>query len=138
MMMRKVVAMKSSFTAEVKPDWESFLACIRREGTPKRVHYAELFLDPEVQTAICRRFGLLEGLDRGDPHYGRHRYIRVQRFLGYDYVRVGCKGLGLPKARLVVEDSAALKRARGRSFVNEHKGPITTWEEFESYPWPKA
>ena len=41
----------------VKPDAEAFLRCIRREGTPERVHYIELFLDVEVQQvgrASCR------------------------------------------------------------------------------------
>ena len=25
---------------------------------------------------------------------------------------------------------------RQTKFVNEHRGPITTWDEFEAYPWP--
>ncbi len=29
----------------IKPDYEAWLACLRREGTPRRVHFAELFLD---------------------------------------------------------------------------------------------
>ena len=55
----------------VKPDWEAFRACIMREGTPKRVHYIELFLDGEVQEAVCQRFGLLDVLDRDDPGLAR-------------------------------------------------------------------
>ena len=33
-------------------------------------------------------------------------------------------------------DATALERAGGRSYMEEHVGPITSWEEFEAYPWP--
>jgi uroporphyrinogen decarboxylase len=36
----------------------------------------------------------------------------------------------------VTEDTAGLQRASGRAFVDEHRGPITSWQEFEAYPWP--
>jgi uroporphyrinogen decarboxylase len=120
----------------VNPDWEAFVRCIRREGTPARVHYIELFLDPEVQAALCARFGLLEGLDRSDPHYDLKLQIALQRFLGYDYVRSGLEGMDWPLNREQTEDTAALQRRGGRSFVSEHRGPITNWKEFEEYPWP--
>jgi len=41
---------KSPFSSGVTPNWEALVRCIRREGTPERVHHIELFLDPEVQT----------------------------------------------------------------------------------------
>jgi uroporphyrinogen decarboxylase len=67
--------------------------------------------------------------------------VEVQSFLGYDYVVApGSVGESLDSALkhkdLVTEDTAALKRKGGRAFVNEHRGPITNWEEFEAYPWP--
>jgi uroporphyrinogen decarboxylase len=46
--------------------------------------------------------------------------------------------MGLPHERLVAEDTAALPHEKGRHYVEEHRGPITTWEEFEAYPWPDA
>jgi uroporphyrinogen decarboxylase len=42
----------------------------------------------------------------------------------------------MPLTRTTVADTAALPRESGRSFMEEHRGPITTWEEFEAYPWP--
>ncbi len=36
----------------------------------------------------------------------------------------------------MAEDTAALRRKGGRVFVDEHRGPITNWEEYEAYPWP--
>ena len=43
----------SPFAVDVTPDWEALVRCIRREGTPRRVHNIELFLDGEVQQAVA-------------------------------------------------------------------------------------
>jgi uroporphyrinogen decarboxylase len=118
------------------------LRCIRREGTPERVHNIELLIDGEVQEEICRRFNLLEGLDPSDPFFKHRRQIVLQSFLGYDYV-VCPEGIGestdggLVLNNIVTTDTAGLKRERGRSFIDEHRGPITNWKEFEAYPWPE-
>ncbi len=124
------------FSADVTPDWEAFRACIERQGTPERVHYIELFLDWEVQEAVIQKFNLLEGLDVDAPHFHEKRAVRVQRFLGYDYVRQGVDALDMPLKRHVTADTAEMQRADGRSYVDESQGPITNWEEFETYPWP--
>ena len=133
---------KSSFSTDVtrmhsiRPDWKGLVRSIERQGTPERVHVIELFLDREVQTAICRRYHLLDGLDVDDPFYEQKRQVILQRFLGYDYVRCGLEDLEMPLKRTSIEDTAILRRDDGRSFMEEHKGPITTWEEFDAYPWP--
>jgi uroporphyrinogen decarboxylase len=62
--------------------------------------------------------------------------VRVQRFLGYDYVRQGVEGMAMPTNKAAVDDTAELKREGGRSYMDEHRGPITNWREFEEYPWP--
>ena len=126
----------SSFSVDVTPDWEELVSCIRREGTPRRVHHIELFLDAEVQDAVCRKFNLLEGLNPAEPHFDLKRQITIQRFLGYDHVRCGLEGLEMPLNRLITEDTADLQRSNGRQYIDEHTGPITNWEEFEAYPWP--
>lgn len=124
------------FTVDVTPNWEAFLACIERKGTPRRVHYIELFLDGEVQEAICGQFNILEGLNSQDQYFQEKRAVRIQRSLGYDYVREGLGGLDMPLHNTTIEDTADLKHESGRSFMDETKGPITSWEEFEKYPWP--
>jgi uroporphyrinogen decarboxylase len=128
----------SSFSVDFKPDWEALRDCIERKGTPRRVHHIELFLDEEVQEAVCERFDLIADLDANDPHFLLKREIQVQRFLGYDYVRQGVDrgSVEMPLHRIAVSDTAALQREGGRSFVDESVGPIASWEEFESYPWP--
>lgn len=121
-----------------QPDCGALIACIRREGTPARVHPIELFLDPEVQAALRERFGLAEDVRPDDPFAAEKRQILLMRHLGYDFARCKPEGLDFPVNRARVADSAALTRTEGRSFVDEKRGPITTWEEFERYPWPDA
>ncbi len=131
----------SPFSLPVKPDWEAFIRCLRREGTPRRAHFIELLMDWEVQEEICQRYNLLEGLDPDERYFDCRRIIALQRFLGYDYVVIpSYVGGGIDSQMVtnpvVTEDTAPLKRASGRGYVNEHKGVITSWEEFEAYPWP--
>lgn len=126
------------FAVDVRPDWEGFVRCIRREGTPARVHVIELFLDPEVRWLVAERYGLLEGIDPQDPLWEARLHLRVQRLLGYDYVRCGLDDFYMPLNYDNTPDVADLPRSAGRNFVNLHRGPITTWNEFEAYPWPEV
>jgi len=123
-------------STEVTPDWQAFRDCILRKGTPERVHYIELFLDGEIQNAVCERFGVLDGLDREAETFPLEKQMRLQRFLGYDFVRCGVEGMAMPLQGSATEDTAALQRESGRNWMEEHKGPITSWEDFKNYPWP--
>jgi uroporphyrinogen decarboxylase len=121
----------------IEPDYESLLRNLRREGTPKRVHFMELFWDGEIGDAIWERFDLGRDLDPRDPDYLRWRNIRLHRFLGYDYVPVALGNAALPHENYAVAaDTAGLGRQGGRSWLDEHTGPIRTMEDFERYPWP--
>ena len=124
------------FSRAIQPDWEELVRCIRRQGTPQRVHYIELFLDGEVQEAICQRYDLLAHLNPADPAFSWQRQIAIQRFLGYDYVTCRMEGIDFTFNRTLTEDTAELRRSSGRNYMDEHRGPITTWAEFEAYPWP--
>jgi len=128
--------MVQRFAGDVTPNWEGLKHCILREGTPDRVYYIELFLDPEIQEVICERFGILEGIGRSDPFFEHRKQIRLQSFLGYDFVRWSLERQAWPLHQAKAQDTAALARADGRSFIDEHSGPITNWQEFEAYPWP--
>jgi len=124
------------FTREITPDWQGFAQCLRREGMPQRVYFIELLLDEEVKQTVAERFGLMEDVARDDPHYLLTREWRVNRFLGYDYLRCGLDNFDFRVHRHAAEDTAGLPRHGGREFVDEHRGPITTFDEFEAYPWP--
>jgi len=129
--------MEGPFAVQVTPNWEGLRDCILRKGTPDRVYHIELFLDQEVQDAICKRYHLLDGLDEDDPFFLLRRQIIIQRFLGYDYVRCKLDNFEMTLKGEAIPDTADLQRAEGRQFMEEHKGPITNWAEFEAYPWPK-
>jgi uroporphyrinogen decarboxylase len=118
-----------------QPDGEALVATIRRQGTPRRVHHIELFQDPEISETIAARFDLLHDLAPSDPDYARQARLAIQRFCGFDYVTVGVD-LELPVYRQAVADTAALRRAGGRAFQDEHHGPIQSWADFDAYPWP--
>jgi uroporphyrinogen decarboxylase len=124
------------FTHPVQPDIDGLLACIRREGTPRRVFTTELFIDAEVQAVLCRRFGLADAVRPDDPFLAEKSQVALMRFLGYESVRCKPEGLEFPHNRATVDDSAPLARLGGRSFVDEKRGPVTSWEELERYPWP--
>jgi uroporphyrinogen decarboxylase len=126
----------SPFSVDITANWEELVHCIERKGTPDRVYFIELFLDVEVQTAICDRFNLLDGSGPDDPFFEQKRQVILQRFLGYDYVRCGLENMDMLLKRTSIEDIAELPRQGGRSYMEEHEGPITNWEEFEAYPWP--
>jgi len=118
-----------------QPDWEGLLNNILRKGTPERVYHMELFHDAEIADAIVERYDLAAELDASDPDYGRNRAIALRRFLGFDYVSASLADIGLPLKRTSTEDTADLARKGGRNYMEEHAGPITSWEEFEKYPW---
>jgi len=132
----RAARLPSPFSVDARADGEAFVNCIRRRGTPSRVHHVELFLDGEIQDEICRRYGIVDDLDPADEFFPLRRQIAIQRFLGYDYVVAGPEGCGMQLNNLVAEDTAGLAREGGRSFIDEHRGPITTMEEYERYPWP--
>ncbi len=123
------------FSVTVEPDCDALLANLRREGTPRRVHFMELFQDPEINQAVCDRYGLLEGISPDDPYFAEKREVAVQKFLGYDYIYCWL-GLQRPFFREQTDDTARLPHQAGRSYQDEHHGPIMSWEDFEKYPWP--
>lgn len=125
-----------TFSRDVTPDWEELLGVLRRERDPRRVHYIELYLDAEVQAAVCAKFGLTDAISPDAPFAELRRQIAIQRFLGYDHVGCSLENLPMPTAGILIEDTADLRRSAGRTYMEEHRGPITTWDEFEKYPFP--
>lgn len=130
--------MKNHFTIDVKPNWENLVQNILRKPGASRVHHIELYLDKEIKDEICKRYGVDEGLETSDPAYEWKREIAIQRYLGYDYVRCGLENFEMPLSWINIKDTADKQRDEGRDFINEHTGPITSWEEFDNYPWPEV
>ena len=105
-------------------DLEAAIANIKRQREPGRVFFFEHGLEPGIKDALCDRFGLCEGLDKSDRHFTLRREIRINEFLGHEFMRVFPGGIvwrGLPA---------------GMTAVPPAVGPIQSWSDFESYPWP--
>jgi uroporphyrinogen decarboxylase len=126
----------ASFERTHRIDAEGLLRNLRRQGTPDRVFFMELFYDEEIALALEERFGVTSTLDKSAADHAWRRQIALQRFLGYDTVRTKLFSLDTGQ-RLAIDDtvSGAQKRV-SRHWLNEHCGPIGSWEDFERYPWP--
>lgn len=123
--------------ANFKPNAEGLLANLRREGTPDRVYNFELSQDNQIKEAVIKEFGLAKGLSQDDPAFDMKREIAFMRFCGYDYARAKYTGMDMPVYHNIAPDTAeALANPNGRQFMEEHRGPVTNWQEFEQYPWP--
>jgi uroporphyrinogen decarboxylase len=120
----------------IRLDPTGLVNTLLRKGTPSRVFHMELFQDAEIRNAIAQRFGLADGLDRSDPHYDKKLLIAVQRFCGFDYVRVALDDVSWPLHKATIDDVAGLERSGGRTYQDEHTGPIMKAEDMERYPWP--
>ena len=115
-----------------EPDFNRFLKVLRREGEPDRVPFCELYHDQEIMAAI-------QGPPQTPPEDtdGWARWwAKFWRHHGYDYV-TGRLSIGFPRPGINAPDTAILSRGK-RGWVNESKGPITNWEQFERYPWPEV
>jgi len=121
-----------------KPDFEGLLANLRRQGTPKRMYHMELFHDDPIADAICERFDIGRDADRSNIESMWRRDIAMRRFLGFDYISAGAIQTDWTIKRLNIADTAEgnMAHAGGRNYMEEHAGPITSWEEFEKYPFP--
>jgi len=130
------------------PDVSEFLAVIRGERKPGRVHFAELFADQEVMQAITegvlgKRWvpGSRDLIYRGPEReqMERHYLCQIEYWyrMGYDYIRVGGGVDFASRERMSAADTAPLSRGE-RGWVNAAIALITSWEDFERYPWPEV
>jgi uroporphyrinogen decarboxylase len=116
---------------------DGLLANLRRQGTPDRVYYLELFLDQEIHEALRRRFGI--GLDIPDdaPFADLQRAIALYRFLGYESIYVQPRNFEFPRTHRIGADPVVGETARTQRTWNEEDiGVIGSREDFEKYPWP--
>jgi uroporphyrinogen decarboxylase len=73
--------------------------------------------------------------EQGDDRY-LDTMISFWHRMGYDIVRFELS-LPFPHRADVIPDTAPASD-RGRAWPDEHHGAITSWDDFERYPWPKV
>jgi uroporphyrinogen decarboxylase len=133
------------YVGKVKPDpnFDRLLTVLRREGEPDRVPFLELFADLQIMEsvldkrfpdAIPQRAGTV---DREMEARYCDLLIEFYHTLGYDYVRALARGAGFDYDRLQTNDTAGLSKGK-RQWARESDGVITSWEDYENYPWPET
>lgn len=125
---------------EPSPDYTRLVETLQRRGDPHDVPFLELFADQEVIAAALEGPRIpsdVQTEDREALEMALDQKIRFWHRLGYDAFWQGAI-LELPDMlTLESEDTATLSRDR-RSWVDEQAGTITSWADFERYPWPRT
>jgi len=121
-----------------RPDFEEFTRVIKGEKRASRVHFVELLFDYEIFSFIMENY-LGEKVVPWSSETKRKSLKQQIDFwyrMGYDYARiVPDSGLQFPSKTRRTEDTALFSRGQ-RNWVEEGKGAINSWEDFEKYPWP--
>jgi uroporphyrinogen decarboxylase len=127
------------------PDFRRLEQALLCRGVPDRLPLFEVNIDNEVLSALLgtavRNPGYVSrtahrsgAVNREDSDRYVQQLTRAYYHLGYDYVILPAY-LPMGTPMLVGSDTAVLLREGGRAWVDETKGPITTWGEFERYDW---
>ena len=129
----------------LKPDKEAFRQVMLGRGSSSRVHFTEIHIDTDIIEYFAKKFNrewihpsLAE--DKKSQEAAITNYIECWYRLGYDYVRftsdfIFSARLHFPVKKRVGEDTSPLSRGR-RNWVEQGKGIITSWQDFEEYDWP--
>ena len=130
-----------------RPDIEDFVEIITRRKTPGRVPLVELHIDKEVikyitEKKLGEKWIEPSSDDRKIQKIALKNYINCWYRLGYDFVRLTgdfrfMAGLSFTSKVRRGKDTAFLSRGQ-RNWVEEEKGVISSWEDFEEYPWPSV
>jgi uroporphyrinogen decarboxylase len=96
---------------------------MRRQGTPRRVHYFEHGVAEPVQRAIAERHGLWDDGRQASQEAEWERAAALHQFLGHEFFRVFP-----PKARLEAP------KIDGQ-WVNATTGAVQDWDDLERLNW---
>lgn len=120
-----------------QPDFSRLIRALKREGPPEgRVPFVELYHDKEVMEELLGE----KMPDPWSPDVEARKTCHRMRVdfwtrYGYDYVPA-VPNIGFQHLVISGEDKNDV-RAGGRGWIDESRGVIETWEDFEKYSWPK-
>lgn len=125
-----------------EPNVSRFVNTIKRQEIPERPPFIEQHIDLEHMKKIAEVFDR-KWVDFGyDKSYEQRKMfwnniIAINYNLGYDYIRIPV-ALDFPLTKFrPTKDTHSTVTSRGtRNWADEGSGAISTWEEFEKYPWP--
>ena len=120
------------------PDIEKFMKVIRRENI-EYLPFIELGVDEEVMKFISEKYLGRKWVEVDRDIESQKLYWKnILHFyykMGYDYVNVG-RAIKFPSLMRKGKDTASLPKTQREWTVN--KGLISSWEDFEKYPWPEV
>lgn len=118
------------------PDCERFIRTLLGEEKPDRPPLVEYIVDPFVMKPILHEMGRewVDAVDLESTKAYLDNFIEFWYRLGYDFVRLEI-GLPFAQKRHSIQD-AAPGSTQMRGWADEHSGTITSWDDFEAYPWP--
>ncbi len=135
------------FTAQnpPDPDFDRLWQVLFHQGEPDRLPLFEVGIDDEVisnllgetvhNPALTGRTAFKAG--EVDPE-ATEQYVgqlaRAFYHLGYDYLFLNVYP-PWQSSVLVGEDTALLQQAGGRAWADEAQGPISSWQDLESFEW---
>jgi len=121
-----------------KPNAQEFIDILMGRMPQRRTPLVEYIVDdfvmrPIVVNLLGREWVTPRG-DRESLKAYLDNFIEFWYRMGYDFVRIEI-GLPFRENRLIAPDPASTKQ---RAWVDEHHGAISSWEDFERYPWPRV
>ena len=123
-----------------RPDAKEFIDIIMGRTRSKRVPLVEYIVDDSLRqpitTGLLGRAWVEYGSDRETQAAYWDNFMAFWRGLGYDFVRYE-QGMGFANAGSTATGDTAPGVNKQRHWIEEHKGRITNWNDYETYPWPK-
>jgi uroporphyrinogen decarboxylase len=119
------------------PDYTRLLRAINRSGDPYDVPFLELVADPEFIAAYLDENVPMTWNQRVDRDLWKASIDQKIRFwhpLGYEAIWQG-PAIDFPRVPMLLSDDTAQYTRSTREWFNESKGCITSWAEYDVYPW---
>jgi uroporphyrinogen decarboxylase len=119
------------------PDYTRLIKAIGRNGNPNYVPCLELVADPEFIAAYLEETAPItwnQAASHDQWKASIDQKIRFWYTLGYDAIWQG-GALDFPRVEMLKSVDTAQYSRNTREWFNESKGCITSWAEFEAYPW---
>jgi uroporphyrinogen decarboxylase len=121
-----------------QPDYTRAISGLLGLVTLERPPLVEYIVDEVVMRAVMRRLDLpwldpSAGVDAQTAYL--KNFAQFYYSLGYSLVKFE-QGLPFPSHHLLAADTAQ-GTDRSRSWSDQHRGTISSWEDFERYAWPR-
>jgi len=125
--------------ARPQPDGVRFIDWLMGRTTAGKTPLVEYLVDDvlmrPIVTDLLDRPWVIPGPDRATQAAYLDNFTQFWYRMGYDFVRFE-RSMGFITPTLAIADTAA-GSDKQRAWADEHSGLISSWEDFERYPWPR-